>query len=205
MFGEFGDKIVLIVLGVIIPPLLKLIWKKITKYYRQRASRQGIKAGAKVGKKSWTKPPGVKPAGLVWTGFGTYSVGMSSLVLTLILLSAYDRGYLPFVHVARAEHLANEFDKPYKNVTRGTLLVTVSGMNQVSNGNTMCAAVAESKDQLKPSILTNCGNNNTVATASFPAKGHHSAMTFLVPRGQWYMVTADGPGVVPVIWTQYTL
>lgn len=176
MFGEFVDQVLLIILGAVLPPII--IWT---------SGRIGALR--------------LEPA--------TWRILLLSTAISLFLsaffIATYDRGWLPFAKIASLQHVKYEFGKPYQNSNRGTLIITVSAINTVAGGNTMCAAVVDNYQKLPQPKSSNCGDMSTVASASFSSKSSHSSMTFVVPRGYWYNVTIDGGSIEPIFWTEYLL
>jgi hypothetical protein len=124
-----------------------------------------------------------------------HSVGIAiavSLFTNVAFIVLYDSGHLPFTTNAPVAVLANrQLAVVYRNVSNSNMLVTVSATNKANAGNRMLASVAADPRQLADK------QGKVVGVASFAEPGFASAMTFLVPGGQWYVVTTDGGVVQP--------
>jgi hypothetical protein len=190
MFNEFWDKVALIVLGVIIPPIVTWLLQWLPGAFDK-----------------------LRPSRL--TQRITLTSSAVSLFLCLFFITAYDLysrrrpdpGPFPAAKVTEIRREMHKFSEPLHNITNGSLLVTVSAYN-TSGANSMCASVADDVSKLTIAKVTNCGDKSTVAVSSFAAGGHQTPMVFVVPKGFWYNVTNDAPPdkvITIAFWTEYTL
>lgn len=131
--------------------------------------------------------------------------------LNVIFISLYDRGYFPLTKQGAVQRFGKperDLNKKFRNDTRSAIIVTVSAFRSIEGpGNTMCAAIADDPAKLKAptSPPPSCGNENTVSTSSFNFGGGHVYVTFVVPRGFYYLVTVDGGPITVALWTESSL
>ena len=132
---------------------------------------------------------------------------MVSLLLTVFLVIAYDRHFLPFAKRSTVNLVTSEraFGVTNPNPLGATLVVSISATN-IRPAFTMCGSVAPIKDSLPHGLMTNgCSNGTTVAAVSFSGEGRNSSITFVVPPGYYYSVTVDSPDIHVSFWTEFLL
>ncbi|WP_426411503.1 hypothetical protein [Bradyrhizobium ganzhouense] len=130
-----------------------------------------------------------------------------SLAIGLLLIAAYDRGFLPFTREAETHVVSHSFGQPVENVSRGTWLVTMTTFNPSQGnitGGTICAGTAASAVTL-PNNFTECAASPT-AMVTLNIGQRHTPITFVVPRGWFYKVVTDGHDPMKEgVWTETVL
>jgi len=131
----------------------------------------------------------------------------SSLVFGLLLVAAYDRGFLPFMRESETQVVSHQFGQPVENGSRGTWLVTMTTFNPAQGnitGGTICAATAPKAVAL-PNTFGECGAN-PAAMVTLNIGQRHTPISFIVPRGWSYKVVNDGHDPMKEgVWTETVL